>query len=362
MGKNVTMKDIAKALNISTVSVSKALSDKEGVSEEIRRKIRQKAEEMGYRYHAMAGGMREGMNYNIGVLAADRFFSNGAFYANMYGSIVKELAKKNYSGMLEIVAPEQEERCEMPNFITSCKADGVVILGQMNEKYVKELAKMNIPYIFLDFYDENSYVEAIVSDSVYGSYLLTNYLFQMGHREIGFIGDILATSSIMDRYLGYYKSILEHHGVLKEKWVIKDRNIRGYLTDFELPEELPTAFVCNCDETAYLFVEKLNKAGFRVPEDISVVGFDDHIYASLCHPKLTTFRVDMAKMAELAADSVIHAAKEKICCGGRRVVGGNIIVRDSVYNRAGCEKNKPEEKREKAVRKQKKELLSEKAD
>lgn len=337
MGKNVTMKDIADALQISTVSVSKALADKEGVSEEVRKKIKQKAKEMGYRYHAMAKGMREGVNYNIGVLVADRFFSGCAFYAKMYGNIVKELAKRNYSGLLEIITSEQEEACEMPNFIYAGKADAVIVLGQMTKAYIQKLDKLEIPYIFLDFYDERSYVESIVSDSVYGSYMLTNYLFQMGHRKIGFIGDILATSSIMDRYLGYYKSILEHKETIREEWIIKDRNEKGYLTDFELPKEMPTAFVCNCDETAYLFVEKLKKSGYLVPKDISIVGFDDFIYASICSPKLTTFRVDLLKMAELAVDSVIRTAKGENYQCGRRVVSGNIVVRDSVYCRNGAD-------------------------
>ena len=88
------MKDIAKELQVSTVTVSKALSDKEGVSEAVRQKIKQKADEMGYRYNSLARSMKEGVSYNVGVVVAERFFSDNAFYANLYQRLVIELGKE----------------------------------------------------------------------------------------------------------------------------------------------------------------------------------------------------------------------------------------------------------------------------
>ncbi|MBE5933316.1 MAG: LacI family transcriptional regulator [Lachnospiraceae bacterium] len=331
--KKVTMSDIANALGVSTVSVSKALSDKEGVSDEVRAQIKQKAEEMGYRYNSIAKSMKEGLSNNIGVLVSERFFSDNAFYSDLYQKVVREFSKLNYSCILEILPREDEKNCVMPNMIINNKVDGLVILGQMKSKYINKLLEIGIPYIFMDFYDEHNAVDSVVSDSVYGSYLLTDYLIKKGHKKIGFVGDIYATSSILDRYIGYYKALVQNHLEINPEWVICDRDDYGdyvYMCDLE---NMPEAFVCNCDEAAYTFVGQLKEKGYKVPEDISVVGFDDFIYARLCDPMLTTFKIDLDMMSEEAANAMIKKIQNHDYRIGRKVISGEIIIRDSVVDK-----------------------------
>lgn len=333
MGKKVTMRDIANELQVSTVTVSKALSDREGVSEEVRNRIKQKAEEMGYRYHSLAKSMKEGMSYNVGVVVAERFFSDNAFYSNLYQRLVIELGKVNYSCILEILSYEDEKSDTLPKMVSGNKIDGLIVLGQLKKHYINVLRQEDIPYIFLDFYDEHFAIDTVVSDSVYGSYILTNYLLENGHRKIGFVGDVTATSSILDRYLGYYKALLQQGISLNEAWIIKDRDENGKFIQLELPKEMPEAFVCNCDEIAYHLIEQLKAAGYRVPEDVSVVGFDDYIYASLCAPRLTTFRISQEMMAETAVDALARKMRDSSYHAGRKVISGNIVIRDSVQKR-----------------------------
>lgn len=333
MGKKVTMRDIANELQVSTVTVSKALSDREGVSEEVRNRIKQKAEEMGYRYHSLAKSMKEGMSYNVGVVVAERFFSDNAFYSNLYQSLVIELGKANYSCILEILSYGDEKSDILPKMVSGNKIDGLIVLGQLKKHYINVLRQEDIPYIFLDFYDEHFAIDTVVSDSVYGSYILTNYLLENGHQKIGFVGDVTATSSILDRYLGYYKALLQQGIPLNEAWIIKDRDENGKFIQLELPEEMPEAFVCNCDEIAYHLIEQLKMAGYRVPEDISVVGFDDYIYASLCSPQLTTFRISQEMMAETAVDALARKMRDGSYHAGRKVISGNIVIRDSVQKK-----------------------------
>lgn len=333
MGKKITMRDIANEMQVSTVTVSKALSDREGVSEEVRNRIKQKAEEMGYRYHSLAKGMKEGVSYNVGVVVAERFFSDNAFYSNLYQRLVIELGKANYSCILEILSYEDEKQDVLPKMVSGNKIDGLIVLGQLKKHYINVLKQEDIPYIFLDFYDEHFAIDSVVSDSVYGTYLLTNYLLENGHQKIGFVGDVTATSSILDRYLGYYKALLQQGIPLKEEWVIKDRDENGRFIQLELPDEMPEAFVCNCDEIAYRLIEQLKEAGYRVPEDVSVVGFDDYIYASLCSPQLTTFRISQEMMAETAVDALARKMRDSSYHAGRKVISGNIVIRDSVQKR-----------------------------
>jgi LacI family transcriptional regulator len=335
MGKNITMHDIALELDVSTVTVSKALSGKEGVSEEVREKIKMKAEEMGYRYNSLAKAMKEGSSYNVGILVAEHFFSSNAFYSDLYKKTVMELNKTSYSGILEIVSEEDEQMGNMPNIVINNKVDGIIIMGQVSKNYIDRIDETGIPYIFLDFYDEHSSIGSVVSDNTYGSYLLTNYLVSMGHKEIAFIGNISATSSILDRYLGYYKSLLLNKIELTKEWIISDRDEGGRYIDIELPVKMPTAFVCNCDEVAYNVVNKLKEKGYRIPEDVSVVGFDDYIYSTICNPQLTTFRVDMEAMGEIAVDAISKKMNDLDYTMGRKVVSGKLIIRDSVKNKEG---------------------------
>jgi len=332
--KKVTMSDIAKALGVSTVSVSKALSGREGVSDEVRAQIKQKAEEMGYRYNSIAKSMKEGLSNNIGVLVSERFFSDNAFYSDLYQKVVREFSKLNYSCILEILPRGDEKNGVMPNMIVNNKVDGLVILGQMKSKYIEKLLEIGIPYIFMDFYDEHNAVDSVVSDSVYGSYLLTDYLIKKGHKKIGFVGDIYATSSILDRYIGYYKALVQNHLEYNPDWVICDRDDYGdYVYMCEL-ENMPEAFVCNCDEAAYTFVGQLKEKGYKVPEDVSVVGFDDFIYARLCDPMLTTFKIDLDMMSQEAANAMIKKLQDENYRIGRKVISGEIVIRDSVLDKS----------------------------
>ncbi len=330
MGKSITMKDVAARLGVSTVTVSKALSGREGVSDSVREMVRQTAEEMGYRYNFLGKSMKEGMNYNIGVIVAEQFMHENAFYAKMYQAILKDLQAFHFFGMLEVVSEAEERQCLLPHILQNSKVDGLIILGQMNSTYIEKLSAAELPFIFLDFTEDHFKVDTIVSDSFYGAYEITSYLVECGHTKIGFVGNINATTSIMDRYIGYYKSLKQNKLELREDWLLSDRDDRGKFTEIILPKELPTAFVCNCDEVAFHFIKRLKQSGYRVPEDISVVGFDNYIYATLSEPSITTVEVNVEAMAEAAVNSIMKRIKYPTEDYGRKVISGRIVYRDSV--------------------------------
>ncbi len=329
MKKNITMKDIATKLNISTVTVSKALTDKEGVGDELRRKIKELADEMGYRYNSLARDMKEGKSSNIGIIVSERFMKEYGFYMNAYGYCVKALAAHNYYGIMEIISTQMEADLVVPNVLRDNKVDGLIMLGQVSAEYLHIIKASSLHFVQLDFYNEREEADAILSDNLYGSYVTTNYLVELGHKKIGFVGNKMATSSILDRYLGYYKALLENDLSFREEWIIKDRNINGEFVDLILPDTMPTAFVCNCDEVAYHLVRKLKNEGYIIPEDVSVVGFDNFIYSTLSSPAITTFEVDMKAMAEIAVETIVKRIEKPSQSNSRKVVSGKIIIRDS---------------------------------
>ena len=201
MKKNVTMKDIAKELNVSSVTVSKALNDKEGVGEELKQKIKDLAKEMGYRMNTMAKSMKEGLSYNVGIIIAEKFAGDvQSFYLMFYQKISKLLEENGYYGVLQILTQEDEANLVLPRIYHENRVDGFIVLGQLSKNYVKVLQDKEVPNVFLDFYYKDLSMDSIVTDNFYGAYELTNYLMASGHSKIAFVGNIYATSSIQDRF------------------------------------------------------------------------------------------------------------------------------------------------------------------
>lgn len=331
MKSKVTMRDIADRLNISSVTVSKALGDKDGVGHELKEKIKQIAEEMGYRYNTAAKSMKDGLSYNIGVMIPERFTgTNHSFYFRIYQYIAKILEQDGYYGIMTTLGEQEESLLTLPKLYYEQKIDGLIILGQISKPYIEAMQEMELPKIFLDFYDEHVEMDAVVTDNFYGAYELTNLLIREGHRDIAYVGTLHSTSSIQDRFLGYYKSLLEHRLDLQQQWILDDRDENGSYIEIELPEQMPSAFVCNCDQVAHHLITKLQDLGYKVPQDYSVTGFDNDIYATLTRPPLTTVEVDIERMAKLAVQSILKKVSNPYYTFGRALVPGRVVERESV--------------------------------
>ena len=124
---------------------------------------------------------------------------------------------------------------------------------------------------------------------------------------------------------------MEHGKKIRDDWIIDDRDReRNNYDTMVMPEEMPTAFVCNCDMTASRLIRELNEAGYRVPEDVSVVGFDDFLYPGLCNVPLTTYAVNMEGMAELGVDLLLQKMTGGETSQGMHLIEGHFIERRSV--------------------------------
>lgn len=322
------MRDIARAVGTSAVTVSKALAGKPGMSREMRDRILKKAEEMGY-VNPRGGTGRAAEHLNIGVLIPDRYFQPESFYAEMYRLLIRHLSDRGHFGLLEILSEEGERELSLPNLMMTGRADAMILLGEPSKAYYRKIAQAGLPSVFLDFYDEQANADAVVGDNSYGAYRLTSHLIRRGHRDIGFVGNRKATSSIMDRFLGYYRAMLMNDLPVRENWILPDRELTGGLVAPELPAELPSAFVCNCDLTARLMIETLRDHGLRVPEDISVTGFDDFLPGNQVDVGLSTFRVDTEGMIELAVETLLERCSGDKKPFGRLVVSGQPVYRGS---------------------------------
>lgn len=335
MAQTIRMVDIAKKLGISVVSVSKGLSGKDGVSEKTRKQILETAREMGYEMPGSGNSEKNGTKI-IGVLAEEHFLAEGqsfdkdSFYFSLYKELLTIGAPRGFTLLMEIVTPDMIRENRLPNVMTTHKADGLIFLGEISRSYIRAVTKPEIPFIFLDFYDDDYPAHCVLSNNTHGGYKMTRYLLDAGLKKIGFIGSVRATSSIMDRYIGYTKALLQESIYPRKDWLLEDRDNEGRYIDLKLPAEMPEAFVCSSDEVAFHLIEKLTKAGYRVPQDISVTGYDDYRYAELSDPQLTTYRVNTKGMANAALAAMQSLMEHGSDFSYSVVIPGEDVVRKSI--------------------------------
>lgn len=340
MGKAVKLSDIGERLNVSTVTVSKALSGQKGVSEEMRQKIILVAEELGY---TKKKKNQEKKSYTIGVVVAERYLQEGeTFYWKLYQELSQRAMSRNCFTILEVITYEIEKNGGFPKILTEKKVDGVIIMGTFKAGYANYLVNnIQIPFLNLDTQGTMDISDSVVSNNLMGGYRMTNYLFAMGHSKIGFVGTRLATTSIDDRFLGYMKSLMEHGCSLREEWLIDDRDREYGRVDpkekFQLPEEMPTAFFCNCDVSACILIRKLRESGYHVPEDVSVVGFDNYVIGvdgymedTLNEIGLTTYEINTKEMAKRAVHIIVHKLENISYSTGMFMIPGKFVERSSV--------------------------------
>ena len=329
MSKAVSMTELAKIFNVSKVTISNALNDKEGVSPQLKEEIKKKAAELGWRLNSAARNLKTSKSYNIGILIAERYIGNTeSYYLGIYGKLSSKFASLGYSCILETINYEKEKKLELPLMYRDSKVDAIMIIGQLNTEYLKMFENINIPILFLDFYNFNINVDSISMDNYTLGYLLTDHLISNGHRNIGFVGNIHSTTSIQDRFLGFYRALLENKITLDYDYVISDRNELGKTIDLSI-KKIPTEFVCNNDHVAFTLIKKLKQSGIKVPEDVSVVAFDNTIFSTISEPTITTVDNNVDNIVELASKVIL----KKLSCNkiyGRVLSQGEIVERNSV--------------------------------
>lgn len=336
MKKSVKLADIAEPLGVSNVTVSKALSGQKGVSEEMREKIIALADELGYRQPSAVRRSSDDNSYNIGVLMHEKYFDKyDSFYMQIYQQINVKANLKNSFTLLEMVNNEKEKTLELPKIVQEKKVQGIIIIGRLGDRYINNLKENSkLPIVYVDFCNNKSDSDAVISDSFYGAYSLTQYLIEKGHRDIAFVGTVLSTGSITDRYLGYIKALMENGIAINDEWKIDDRYIETGKVDedklLKLPEHMPTAFFCNCDLVGSMLVKKLKKSGYRIPEDISVVGYDNYLYPGLCDVNLTTYEVDVKEMSRKAVSTLIKKINGEKDRTSIFIIEGHLVEKDSV--------------------------------
>lgn len=335
MKKDVRLADIAERLNVSTVTVSNALANQKGVSDELREKIKQTAAEMGYQAKSStAQPAREILN--LGVIISEKYLGEyPSFYWKIYQELTVAAREQNCVLLFEMLTIEAERTNCLPLFIHNSRIEGILIIGEIGSAYLRMLKEgTNLPQLYIDFMKKGLPVSCVMTNNYYGMYHMVSYLIDNGHRDIAYVGTVQANNSIMDRYFGYCKALTAAKIPLCSAWVLDDRNMDGKLFEVKLPEKMPTAFACNSDLTASELVRVLKNKGIRVPKDISIVGFDNYLYEGLCDISITTYEVNIKEMVKTALVLLIR----QIQAGGGLlpetvIISGHLVEKESVQKR-----------------------------
>lgn len=322
----VTQTDIARELNISVVSVSTALNGRKGVSDELRQRILDMAEELGYEGPAGQSQKKDAL-VRIGVLISQRYLRyTPSFYMKVYQEIVIAAQEKKSTTFLEILDPEDEESLKLPKLSLDDQVNGILVLGELSRAYTEAIRnESRAPVIFVDYYQPIGEADFITSDGYAGAYRLTKMMLAVGYRKIAFVGTLQATSSIRDRFFGYRKALMESGIEVRPEWIVPDRSTSNVGIFVQLPEEMPEAFLCNCDVTAAFLIEKLRQDGYRVPEDVGVAGFDHFLMEQIDGVELTTYDVNIEAMAKISVNTLIRKINQTHFVPRMSVVTGKVI-------------------------------------
>lgn len=311
MKKNDTLsiKDIARSAHVSHSTVSRALRNSPLVNAATAARIRRIAVESNFRVSAVGRSLATGRTNSIGVVVSS---ISDPFIAEVVGGLEEVTSARGYSLILATSQGDPEREIKMVRTFEERRVDGVVLTGgsHLGPGYAPLLAGMNIPVVVMNGQRTASFAYSVAVDNVAAGHAAVRFLAQLGHRRIAYIGDRSGCESNTARQAGYRQGLTAHELPYAPELVrVGDAQPESGLLAMEqllsLPEP-PTAVFCYDDLTALGALSAITRRHLRVPEDISVVGFDDLLIASYTQPPLTTIRQPKRLMGQLAGETLFN--------------------------------------------------------
>lgn len=332
----VSMKDIAYECGVSVATVSKAMNNHSDIGEATKIRIQTAASKMGYYPNSIARALKTNRTYNIGVLFVDQ--ASSGLTHNYFSSVLEafkvETEKKGY----DITFINTNVGNGRMSYYEHCKyrnIDGVVIACvEFQKPEVIELLSSEIPVVTIDYIFDNC--SSIVSDNVKGMESLIHYVYKKGHRKIAYIHGQEGSSVTADRMAGFYRTMEALGLFVPEEYVREadylDANGSAKETEFLLQlKERPTCILYPDDTALIGGMNAIKNAGLRIPEDISIVGYDGIPVSQLIEPRLTTLKQNTKQLGIKAANALIDAIERpKTTLTQRIFVEGSILEGSSV--------------------------------
>lgn len=330
-----TIKDVSRLAGVSIASVSKVMNgDYSGVSEETKQRILEAAGQLQYRPNRLARSLVKKQTRIIGLLIPD---VSNPYYADFAGGAEEEAERNGYNLILCNTQDRAEKEKKYLDMLLEYNVGGLILTGitEGYEESSRILRSCGVPYAVIDRMDPYAPI-AFSSNGQRGTYLSTEYLIRLGHRDIAFIdGNGKAGLGAMENpRLRGYESAMRAYGFSVDPERMREGSFTiesGYRCAAQLlGEGIPvTAFVCTNDLIAFGVIKAVREAGRQVPQDVSVIGYDDIALCSCFEPKLTTIRQNSHEVGAQMCRMLLERIREERSDSVVRSAEPELIVRDS---------------------------------
>jgi LacI family transcriptional regulator len=330
--RGVTIMDVARASGVSYATVSRVLSGYEFVKESTYNRVMESVERLGYVANLQARSLAGGHSRIIGLLVPNL---DNSYVATIMSGVDQALVRADYELMLYTTHRRAGKESLYVKTIANGLTEGLLLIAPMVQAtYLEALREQNFPYVLIDQADNTENSSVVESTNWQGAYEATRYLVQLGHTRIAFITGAAAVRSAGDRLQGYRAAFADCNIPLKAELIVEGdfQQHSGYDATKRLLETVkprPTAIFASNDLMAFGAMDAIREFGLRIPEDISIVGFDDIPQASLVFPKLTTVRQPLDQMGRVAVRMLLEQIEDRSHPPQRVTLQTELIIRDS---------------------------------
>ena len=331
--KNATMQDVADLAKVSKTTVSHVLNETRPVSEEKRQRVLNSIKELGYQPNILARSLRKSETGTIGLIVPN---SANPFYAEVSRGVESLSFDEGYNVILCNSDRNLDKEIANSELLLKKRVDGILFVGAWvgeNIQHLHDIHKQGIPLAVVDRFAPDIDIDSVRTDNHLGGWLATSHLLGLGHKRISCIGGTPEFTPNAERIIGYQKAMRDA-GILIDDDLIIRTNFQfegGHRAAQQLLslEDRPTAiFACN-DLMAIGAMRAATDLGLRIPEDISIVGFDDIQMAQYACPQLTTIAQPMFDMGKRATEMLLERIRDVNIPQRKRVFEPKLVVRQS---------------------------------
>lgn len=333
LNKQVTLKDLARKLRLSVSTVSRALRDAPDINPETKQMVKEMAEALNYEPNFIAQSLIKKSTKTIGVilpvLASD-------YFSTAVSGMMEVAEKKGYNLMFCLSNESAEREVESIRKLISCRVDGLLISVSSETVHADEFLKVQqkeIPLVFFDRALEEIDAFKVVVDQYGGAFKAVEHLIAQGYNRIAHIGGpaILALSN--HRMEGYRDALLKHGLPLREDYIIHCEHYQVEALEavqklFSLNEKPNAIFAIN-DTAAIICMTYLKEQGYRIPEDVGIVGHDNKPTSQVVEPSLTTVMQPSYQVGELAMQLLIDEIEHHTGIYQEKVLNSELLIRHS---------------------------------
>jgi LacI family transcriptional regulator len=313
--KDVTIYDIAEALNVSPATVSRGLKDHPGIRKDTKRKILDTARKMGYQHNTFASNLRRKRTNTIGVIVPRL---NSYFMSTVISGIEKIANENGYNLIISQSQESYKKEIASVNTMYNSRIDGLLVslaYDTMDNDHFDSLLKKNIPLIFFDRIIEHPGCTSIVIDNRRAGYDVTKHLIEQGCRRIVHIAGSLNRNVYADRLAGYKKALSEA-GITFDPSMVISNNLSDQ-AGADVAQQIlnmnprPDGVFASNDTSAVACMRELKLAGIKIPNEIAFAGFNNDPVSKVIEPNLTTVNYPGQEMGEVAAATLINKLEQR---------------------------------------------------